>query len=91
MHNGKEPTLRWCTGTVENTIRCLLDSAIAVFRKILILLICFSLELGDDQGTKNVFDACTSFGFGAITDELIHSSPFADVILKSINKLFIRL
>jgi hypothetical protein len=48
------------------------------------------LPLINDKGTENVLDLpTTDFGFDPITNELIHSSPLPDVILKGVDKFFV--
>jgi hypothetical protein len=38
---------------------------------------------------KNVFDASASLSASKITNELIQSSPFADIVFKGVYKLLI--
>jgi len=40
---------------------------------------------------EEVLDLVTNLNLGTVTDELIHSSPLADVVFKGINKLLITL
>ena len=52
-------------------------------------MVWFTLPIAYDQGTEDIFDTITHFSFGTVTDELVHGSPFTDVIFQGINELTI--
>jgi hypothetical protein len=39
--------------------------------------------------TKDILNFLTNLGLGIITDELVHGSPFSDVILEGVDKFAI--
>jgi hypothetical protein len=49
------------------------------------------MPITDTKSAKNLFNVITHFRFSAITDKLVHGSPFAGVILQGIHKGFVRL
>ena len=53
-------------------------------------MIGFTLPIRDNQSAEDILDAITGFSTRTVADKFVHSSPFTDVIFKSVNELFIR-
>ena len=83
--------MRRCSGAVKNTVRGAFDGLVVSFKRVLLLLMGFTLPCGDEQSAEDVFNLLTDFDGGAVTNEATHSSPFADIIFKAIHKFGVSL
>ena len=72
-----------CTSLVRGSIGITLDGLLAVLCKILVLVMGFTLPVVNRIGSKDVESLLPNFYLGTIADELVHGSPFADIILES--------
>jgi hypothetical protein len=81
------PEFRRCIGTVHDTVDDLFKFLPATFSIILVLIMWFTLPILNDEGTEDVLYAVADFDRGGVADELVHGSPIADLIFKSVDEL----
>jgi hypothetical protein len=65
-----KPEVSGGTSAIENRVGDALDVLYASFSTILMLIMWFTLPLGNEQHTANLLDLGASLGFGTVTDEL---------------------
>jgi len=55
-----------------------------------VLLVWFTLPIGDAESAENVLDLCTDFNLGAIRDKFCRGAASSYIVFKCINELTIR-
>ena len=60
-----------------------------LFSWVLLLLVGFTLPCPYEEGTEDVQDLVADLHLGPVTDKLVGSSPFPNVVLQSVDKLLI--
>ena len=71
---------------VKGHIGLVLDGSPVAFNRILMLVVWLGLVISNAVSMENILGLVADLGLGAITDELIHCSPFVNVVFKSGNK-----
>ena len=85
----KEPGVRRSTSTVHNAVCSILDGLKATFRRILLLLMRFTLPITNAEGAEDVKNLLTDFDLRTITDELRRSTTISNIIFQGVDKLAI--
>jgi hypothetical protein len=62
-----------------------------MLRRVLLLLMGFTLPIGNVEGMKDVLNLLTDFNLGTVRNELSRSTTASNVILQSIDKLLVSL
>jgi len=91
IHEAKKPGMGRCTGTVHDAVGGGLDSLVATFCRVLLLLVRFTLPVTNDQSAQNVENFVADLHLSAVTDELVGSTSLTDVVFKGVNKLAVSL
>ncbi len=89
IENTLEPECRWGTSVVKNGIGHSFDSLDMMFSIVLVLLVGLRLPVINTIHVQDIIGFGTNFNPGTVTDQLVHSSPFPDVVLKGVGKLLL--
>ena len=84
---GEQPFVGMSTGGVHHEVRTVFDDLPHAFSEVLVLIVGFTLPVVDVKGAEYIEDALADFDAGAVTDEFVHGTAFADDILKGVDKL----
>ena len=82
--------MAWCTSPVHDGVGPCLDGSVLPLSRVLVLVIGFRLPITDVVGPEDVLDLVGDLNFGLITDKLVHSTTYMDVVFQSIDKLLTR-
>ena len=79
------------TTAVQYNVGVLFNRLVPSFSRVLMLTVGRTLPVTNKQATKDVKYFITDFDLGPITDEFVHSTFFANIILQYIDKFTVRL
>jgi hypothetical protein len=81
------PGIVRCPSAIHDVISILLDGPIPRLSRILMRMVWLTLPIRDTIGTKDVLNFLGNLNLGSVTEESIHSSPSAYVILQCMEKI----
>ena len=79
-HEKEQPAFRWCIGKIVQNFGPLHRVANAVLGRVLLLFPCLTLSIVNAHGTAEIENSLTNLILGSIADDLIHCSPFANLV-----------
>ena len=83
----EQPFVSVGAGGIHHKVCAVFDDLPHAFSEVLVLIVGFTLPVVDVKGAEYIEDALADFDAGAVTDEFVHGTAFADDILKGVDKL----
>jgi hypothetical protein len=91
IHEAEKPEGCRGSGAIKDSVGDRLDGLILMLHRVLLLLVGFTLPIGDAEGMKDVFNLLTDFDLSTVRNEHSRGATALNVILQSIDKLLVSL
>jgi hypothetical protein len=91
IHQTEKPEGCGRSGAIKDSVGDRLDGLIPALRRVLLLLVGFTLPIRDAEGMKDVLNLLTDFDLSTVGNELSRSTMASNVILQGIDKLLVSL
>ncbi len=77
----------WCANAIHDGVNQIFELLDAAFGKVLVLVVWFTLPIGDAIGTQDLLDLVAYFDLSTVTNKLGRRSSSPNLILKGVDEL----